>query len=220
MAPGKFILAVALASAATLAHADASREFTIKGSGTAAAAAQADATFLFAVNGSGQYAGAGWFGCTPATPDECIRDVDWRGTLTIVTTSAADGVYDAGHVEDNEWVYGGIVRVTLDSNVGGTDIDAHAAPGAQYFPGNYPYAVTIMDHQVTSIEWTSKETQDDGGDLGIDGMQASFYEGQYHGVYANVQGTLTAIPEPAMASLWLLGLTGLGVAALCRRRHA
>jgi len=179
----------------------------------AAGAAQADATFLFAVDGSGRYAGGGWFGCTPATPDECVRDVDWRGVLTIVTTSAADGVYDAGHVQDNEWVYGGIVRVTLTSNVGGTDIDVHTYPGAQYFPGTAPYAVTIVDHQVTSIEWTSKQTQDDGGDLGIDGLRAWFYEGQYHGVYADVSGTLTPIPEPASSLLWLLGLGSLGVVA-------
>ena len=216
MSPGTINLAVAHAPASTLAR----RLLLAGGLAMAAGAAHADATFLFTVTGSGRYAGGGWLGCTPDTPDQCVRDVDWRGLLTVVTTSAADGVYDAGHVEDNEWVVGGIVRVTLASNVGGTDIDAHAYPGAQYFPDTTPYAVTIENHQVTSIEWMSKETPDDGGNLAIHGLGISFYEGQYHGAYADVSGTLAAIPEPLPASLWLLGLAGVGLAAARRRRRA
>jgi uncharacterized protein (TIGR03382 family) len=198
MAPGKLILAVALASAATLAHADARWNFTIKGSGTAA--------------------GGGTEGCSPANPEQCTHAVDWLGTVTFITASAADGIYDVGHPIDTGWAPGGIVRVTMDSNLGGEDIDAQDTPGFNILPGNYPYAITIAGGHVTDIQWYSQQQPDGLGVFKVDGFAATFDSQYYHGPTVDVSGTLTAVPvpEPAPASLALLGLAAVFVGA--RRR--
>jgi len=185
----------------------------------ASSAAQADATFEFAIHGSGNYAAGGWEGCSPDHPEQCVHPATWLGTLAVETTGSADGVYDVGGVVDNQWVPGGIVRVVMDSNVGSTDIDAQAPPGTQYFPGSYVYAVTIAGGRVTAIEWTSTNAYDPAeadGLLQIDGMGIHYLDATYHGVYADMSGTLTPVPEPGSAALALLGLA---VAAAGVRRR-
>ena len=186
-----------------------------------AASANADAIFRFEVHGSGLFAAGGTQGCSPFNPDQCIHAVDWSGGLTVQTRSGADGTYGIGGVVDNEWVPGGIVRVTLVSNVGDTDVDAQAFPGAQFNPDAYPYVVTIVDGRVSSIEWTSTNTpyeypENIDGALGINGFDVTYLSNTYHGPFADVRGTLTAVPEPAGLSLSLLGLVGV---ALARRWH-
>jgi hypothetical protein len=183
---------------------------------SSAISARAAATFVFDVSGSGVYAAGGTEGCSPSHPDECLHDTDWRGVLTVQTVSDADGSYNVGGVVDNEWVPGGIVRVALSSNVGGTDIDAQAFPGAQYFPDSFPYEVTIVDHRIASIQWYSEETPDGSGNLHIDDFNVQFFSDAYHDAYADVRGTLTAVPEPCGIALSLLGLATVGLAV--RRR--
>jgi hypothetical protein len=178
-----------------------------------AVGAQANSSFVFDVRGSGLSAVGGTEGCSPDHPDQCVHAIDWVGTFTVQTTSSADGTYDVGYLAGDDWVPGGIVRVTLDSNAGSVDVDAQEVPGTEFFPGPYPYAVTILDQRVTSIEWTSMERPDGVGFLQIDGFAAHFQTSSYHGPYADVTGTLTAVvPEPGGIALSLLGLaaTALG----------
>jgi MYXO-CTERM domain-containing protein len=200
--PGsKIFLAAALAAASTVA--------------------QADASFAFAINGSGDYAADTLYGCSPEHPEGCDHQIAWTGTLTIVTTSDADGVYDVGHLGADTWVPGGIVRVSMTSNAGSTDVDAQAPPGDQYYPDQDAYAVTIAGGKVTSVEWFSTDGWDPGeadGWLTIAGMSIQFLDARYHGAYADMSGTLTAmpVPEPASAALALLGLAAV---AAGRRRQ-
>lgn len=194
MAPTKFILTVALASAATLAHADANWEFTIRGAGTVA--------------------GGGVEGCSPDNPEQCTHAVEWIGKVIFTTDSAADGTYDVGHPIDSGWAPGGIVRVAMDSNVGGEYINAQDTPGFNILPGNYPYAITIAGGHVTDIQWYSQEQPDGLGVFQVDGFAATFDSIYYHGPTVHVSGTLTAVPEPAPGSL-LLG--ALFVGAIARR---
>ena len=188
----------------------------------AAAGAQAYPTYHFEVRGSGLYAAGGTEGCSALHPEECLHGTDWRGVLTVETKSSVDGTYGIGEVGVTDWIPGGIVRVTLESNVGSVDVDGQEFPGAHFFPGSYPYAITIAGNQVTSIEWTSLETPDGGGFLHVDGFSAQFQSNTYHGTYADVTGTLTPIPEPGGISLSLLGLAtvalGLRLAGVKRAR--
>jgi len=185
----------------------------------ASSVAQADASFEFAIHGAGNFAAGGTDGCSPEHPEECVRRIDWVGTLTVETTSNADGVYDVGHLGADNWVPGGIVRVRMTSNAGATDVDAQAPPGAQFYPDEFPYAVTIAGGRVTAIEWASENTPDPfeaDGWLRIDGMNIAFMSDTYHGTYADVTGTLSPIPEPGSLALALGGLAV--VAAGVRRR--
>ena len=177
----------------------------------AAACAQAYPTYKFEVHGSGLYAVGGTEGCSPAHPEECVHATDWTGILTVQTANSADGTYDIGQVVDNNWVPGGIIRVMLDSNVGGVDVDAQAFPGAQFFPDTFPYAVTIVGNRVTAIEWTSQDAPDGGPFLHVDGLAVTYQSSLYHEAYADVTGTLTAIPEPGAAALTWLGLVAVAL---------
>lgn len=196
METSKLILAAALAAASTLAHADANWEFAIKG--------------------YGQFANGGVEGCSPENPDQCVRDIVWTGTVVFVTESGADGVYDVGYLSDNTWIPGGIVRMTLNSNAGVSDIDAQGFPGFNFLPGLHPYSITVAGGKVTDIQWYSQERPDGLGVFEVTGFHATFDTSSYHGSYAEVAGVLTAIPEPAPLGLSLLGLAV--VAGSLRRR--
>jgi hypothetical protein len=182
---------------------------------TATCGAHADsATWLFRVDGSGAYAEGSTYGCPviDPIPEYCPHSVTWQGIFTVETVSGADGTYDAGHVSGDTWVYGGIMLVSLVSNVGGDYVDVQASPGAQYFPGGYPYAVTVAGNRVTSIEWTSEDMPEGVNYIHVDGFDVQYRTSSYHGDYADVTGTLTAIPEPGGAALSLLGLAAVALA--------
>ena len=194
MEPSKIFLTAALAVASSLAHADTSWEF--------------------AIHGSGLFANGGVEGCSPDNPDQCTHAIDWIGSVTFITDSSADGVYDVGHPVDDGWASGGIVRMTFTSNVGNSDIDARQTPGSNILPGVYPYAITVSGGKVTDIQWFSQERPDGL----VSGFGATYDTASYHGPYAQVTGELTAVPvpEPAPLALSLLGLAALG-AGLRRR---
>lgn len=193
----KFLAATALAAAAAVSHADARWEFAVDGSGTVAA--------------------GGTEGCAPDFPDQCPQAAVWTGTLTFITASAADGTYGIGQVVDDTWVPGGIVRVTLDSNLGYTDVDGRQDPGLQFFPGTYPYAITVAGGRATDIRWTSLEAPENIGFLQVDGFNATYTSFYYHGGSVNATGTLTAIPEPGTFALSLAGLALTALAGRGRR---
>jgi hypothetical protein len=182
----------------------------------AATASQASAGWEFAVNGSGTVAAGGTEGCAPDFPDQCPQTAAWMGTLTFVTASADDGTYGIGQVVDDAWVPGGILHVRLDSNLGFTDVDGHEDPGLQFFPGGYPYAITVAGGHVTDIQWTSLEAPESIGFLQVNGFRLTYTSSVYHGPTVDASGTLTAIPEPGT---FALSLAGLALTALALKRR-
>jgi hypothetical protein len=182
-----------------------------------AAASHAAAAWEFAVNGSGTVAAGGTQGCAPAFPDQCPQPATWSGTLTFVTDSAADGTYGIGQVEGDAWVPGGILHVRLDTNLGFTDVDGHEDPGLQFFPGGYPYAITVAGGHVTDIQWTSLEAPENIGFMQVKGFAITYTSSVYHGPTVDATGTLSAIPEPGTSALTLAGLALTALALRGRR---
>jgi hypothetical protein len=184
-----------------------------------AAVAQASASWEFAINGTGTFTSGGTEGCAPDFPDQCLQTGPWNGTLTFITSSRDDGTYGIGELVDDTWVPGGILHVTLESTMGYTYVDGHEDPGLQFFPGAYPYAITVANGHVTDIQWTSLEAPESIGFLHVDGFNATFTSSYYHGPSVDASGTLTAIPEPGTSALSLAGLA-LTALALRGRRGA
>jgi len=182
----------------------------------AATASQAAAGWEFAVNGSGTVAAGGTEGCAPDFPDQCPQPAAWTGKITFITSSAADGTYGIGRVVDDAWVPGDILYVRLDTNLGYTYVDGHEDPGLQFFPGAYPYAITVADGHVTDIQWTSLEHPENIGFLQVNGFNATYTSSYYHGGFVDAAGTLTAIPEPGAS---VLSLAGLALTAMAWRRR-
>ena len=183
----------------------------------AAAASQASANWAFAIDGTGTFTAGGTEGCAPDFPDQCPQTVPWTGTLTFVTADNHDGTYGIGQVVDDAWVPGGILQVTLLSSLGYTHVDGHGDPGLQFFPGAWPYAITVADGHVTDIQWTSLEAPENIGFLQVDGFNVTYTSSSYHGPSVDASGRLTAIPEPGGFALSLAGLALTALALRGRR---
>jgi len=127
-------------------------------------------------------------------------DMDWRGRVTVVVDSPADGRYG-----DTD-----IVSLHLDANAGSFD-----APRGFDFDGNW---VTVTDGQVSGIWFPGFPVTalDSNAWITIEGLDAWYQAaGSYHVGSSYAEGTLTPIPEPASAVLLLAGV--VACAGLARR---
>lgn len=167
-------------------------------------------TFLLGLTGSGRHL---------PLPSECQpqpfcppTQVDWTGTMRIVTGSAADGVYTGDS----------LLALDFTSNVLNFNLDAIRASSAIFGPPDY--SVTLAGNQVVSVDFSVHLTP--GANLPAPTVVTfSRLSGQFdvpisHSVGStSYSGTLAAIPEPASSALLLAGLAGLVALASPRRRE-
>jgi len=166
-----------------------------------AGAAFAQETFLLGLNGSGLHF---------RLPGECAPQQDcgppvhvpWFGTVTIVTTSDANGVYTGGSL------------LGLDFVTNRAKFNLDAIRSSSGFFGE-PYSVTLADHQVVSVDFAIHLTPGSGvlapTVLTFSGLSGGYLESVSHSVGSTFySGTLVPIPEPQSWALLLAGLAATG----------
>jgi len=183
------------------------------------AGAQASSTFNLEIRGAGEY---GEYGMTPQPNGDPLWPVYWYGSLTVETSSRADGVYTGTDLLsiDYQSNYGSTFSYlagdgeTTDPDTGLTQ---GMAPGA---------SVTISGGRITSVDFHYLAEWPGTGLF--DGLQASGSsismggEFTYNSHYtdAELSGTVTDVPEPASAALLLAGLLITGTRLRAGRPQA
>ena len=152
-----------------------------------AGVAAAPATYVFNVNGSG-------------TQTDVPHALDWTGTLTIVTDSAADGLY----------AFGSLVSFDFESSLGSFVTDGAVDPFLQVGE-----EVTVANGRVTGIE--GGYSPDHYARFFFDGLSARLTVSDCDACnLLSASAVLTPVPEPGP---YVLMLSGLAVVGWARRRR-
>lgn len=175
------------------------------------AGAQASSTFNLEIRGAGEY---GEYGMTPQPNGDPLWPVYWYGSLTVETSSRADGVYTGAD----------LLSIDYSSNYGNTFL-FHAGDGlttedtdmGQQTYGMEPGAsVTIAGGRIVSVdfhyqaEWPGMGSFDGLQSTGSAITMGGQFQWNPHYTDAELSGTVTNVPEPAGAVLLLAGLLVTG----------
>jgi len=163
--------------------------------------AQANATYLLTLQGTDQ---RNYPPCRipdQAPPCDVTVDLPWTGLLSIVVDSNGDGVFSDQQV----------LSFSLQASVGSLSLP--------FVPGS----VTVVDGRVTSVDFNAPYPM---GDYSIwehyIGLNA-YFQDDYdapHEMTDFASGSLTAVPEPASASLMLLALAWAAATTARRLRES
>jgi len=168
--------------------------------------ASALATFELAISGPGLAPPPGFFCSPPIGPDCQPMPFRWHGTVTLVTTGVADGIYTGAS----------FVSLSIVSNVFSAQTPGLNMVFYQAIPG-YFASVTLLNRRVAGFEFASTDPPfpDVEEDVIFSGMGASYFACcGHHGGEIDATAVLTNIPEPEIVSLMLAGLL---LASLMRR---
>ena len=158
--------------------------------------ASAEATFKLSL------AGPGIFPCSPPCQSE---EFEWKGTVTLVTSSSADGTYR------------GESFLHLDVH---TNLFSATSNGLSFVNGepneDAPASVTISNGKVTSFGF---EFYDPPEEATFGALNASYSATPDHADHAFATRVLTniPIPEPEIVSLILAGLLVTGLVGRSRK---
>jgi PEP-CTERM motif len=161
---------------------------------SAAQAAQANATFVLDLTGQGIHWKSGWECIVCTDPNDPRLQPDrfaWRGVLTVVTTSDADGIYTGDS----------ILSLSLDSNL-------------EDFERPWAASATVEDGLIISLNVYDENSP---VKLQIADMSATYDQPDLHH-YGRTQATgiVTNVPEP---STWSLMAVGGGLLTWMTRRR-
>jgi hypothetical protein len=168
----------------------------------------ADATFTLYVLGSATHSPDSWecITCDPGDPKLQPSTSQWKGTVTVVTSSGADGIYTGSDVQ----------LVSFVSNLGTFSTPS----GGSYFSAVPTVIVTDGSIESLTASW-SLAFFDRVVAVGFSGQSAWYNDpGGHHYGPTTATGLLlpTPVPEPGAYALLLAGL-GV-VAGAGRRRRA
>jgi len=162
--------------------------------------AHANATYLLTLQGIDQrnYPPCRIPGQAP--PCDVTVDLPWTGLLSIVVDANGDGVFSDQQV----------LSFSLQASVGSLSLP--------FMPGS----VTVVDGRVTSVDFSAPYPLGDSVWEHYIGLNAYFQDDfdAPHEVTDFASGVLTAVPEPASASLMLLALSWAAATAARRRRES
>jgi hypothetical protein len=171
-------------------------------------AAFSQSTFVLGLQGQGTFQPNGFPTCPVDNPFCTPVPVTWSGTLTVVTSSDADGTYLGG---------AGLASIDLESNL----VDSFSA-GFNWDNGGptfLPASVTISAGAVSSISYFDNSLVGATQRLGIDGLVARYsFDDAHHGPRVFAVGIVGAVPEPSTYALMAAGL--FAGAGLSRRRRS
>jgi len=165
-------------------------------------------TFVLNFSGPGTYTPPGFECEIPGSPACDPQPIEWVGTVTLVTTGAADGVYSG-----DSFVSLSIVSNLFSAESPGLNMDT-------YHPILSFASVTLLNGQVTGFEFFSGHPPifNMVENVAFGGMGASYYQCcAHHGPEIQATAILTNIPEPEIVSLMLAGLLLTGLARRSRK---
>jgi hypothetical protein len=192
-------------------------------------------TFNLDISGTGVIH-ASWAGTGPTDPPVQVAvPFNWSGTVTVVTSSGADGTYAGadvlsfsgqGRINDEPPVFVPIPpppRPPFGDFAGASLFTFDNTWFLPIAPFISPPVVTVANGVVTSIGAAGSPPGPPGLSLRFEDLSVTFLNfpapagGQLAFLNISAQGTLTPVPEPETFALMLSGLLGLGEFARRRR---